>query len=106
MTPEERRKRFGTAGADALENGADMGQVVNARRGMATTSTGKRVTTEGTTKRGIGGKALRSDGFQKFAGSRYERVKEARLMPEQILKQAHGNRDLQLALLRKHGYIT
>lgn len=106
MTPEERRKRFGTAGADALENGADMGQVVNARRGMATTSTGKRVTTEGTTKRGIGAKALKAQGFQKSAGSRYERVKEARLMPEQILKQAHGNRDLQLALLRKHGYIT
>ncbi|MFJ4960994.1 hypothetical protein ACIP6P_00745 [Streptomyces sp. NPDC088729] len=106
MTSEERRKRFGTAGADALENGADMGQVVNVRRGMSTTSTGKRVTTEGTTKRGIGGKALRADGFQKTPGSRYERTREARLMPEQILKQAHGNRDLQIALLKKHGYIT
>ncbi|MCX4547285.1 hypothetical protein [Streptomyces sp. NBC_01500] len=106
MSPEERRKRFGAAGADALENGADMGQVVNARRGMATTTTGKQVTTEGTTKRGIGGKALRADGFKKSAGSRYERVKEARLMPEQILKNAHGNRELQIALLKKHGYIT
>ncbi|MFF1812382.1 hypothetical protein ACFVXW_25275 [Streptomyces sp. NPDC058251] len=106
MTPEERRKRFGTAGADALENGADMGQVVNARRGMATTTTGKKVTTEGTTKRGIGAKALRSEGFVKNPGSRYERVREARLMPEQILKQAHGNRELQIALLKKHGYIS
>jgi hypothetical protein len=108
MSPEERRKRFGAAGTDALENGADMGQVVNVRRegAMATTSTGKKVTTEGTTRRGIGGKALRSDGFEKSSGSRYERTREARLMPEQILKQAHGNRDLQLALLRKHGYIT
>lgn len=106
MTPDERRKRFGTAGADAIENGADIGQVVNARRGMTTTTTGKKVTTEGTTRRGIGGKALRADGFQKTAGKRYERTREARLMPEQILKQAHGNRELQIALLRKHGYIS
>ncbi|AUG87269.1 head maturation protease [Streptomyces phage Rowa] len=106
MDPEERRKRFGTAGADAIENGADIGQVVNARRGMATTTTGKKVTTEGTTKRGLGGKALRADGFVKNPGKRYERVREARLMPEQILKNAHGNRELQIALLKKHGYIT
>lgn len=106
MSPEERRKRFGVAGADAIEQGADIGQVVNARRGMTTTATGKKVTREGTTRRGIGGKALDS-GFQKYAGQgRYARAREARLMPEQILKQANGNRDLQVALLRKHGYIT
>lgn len=105
MTPEERRKRFGTAGADAIESGADINQVVNARRGMATTTTGKTVTTEGTTKRGIGGQAL-NVGFEKAQGERLMRAKEARLMPEQILKQASGNRDLQLALLKKHGYIT
>lgn len=105
MSPEERRKRFGTAGAVAIEEGADMGQIVNARRGMSTTTTGKKVTREGTTKRGIGGKALNS-GFQKEAGKRYMRAREARLMPEQILKNAHGNRELQIALLTKHGYIT
>lgn len=105
MSPEERRKRFGEAGAFAIENGADIGQVVNARRGMTTTITGKKVTSEGTTKRGIGGKSLNS-GFEKVPGQRYQRAREARLMPEQILKQAHGDRELQLALLRKHGYIT
>ncbi|MFF4952286.1 hypothetical protein [Streptomyces chattanoogensis] len=105
MSPEERRKRFGIAGADAIEKGADIGQVVNARRGMTTTTTGKKVTREGTTKRGIGGKAL-SSGFEKVSGQRYQRAREARLLPEQILKNAHGDRDLQVALLRKHGYIT
>lgn len=105
MSPEEQRKRFGAAGVDALNKGADMAQVVNARRGMSTTATGKKVTTEGTTRRGIGGKALNSD-FQKVKGRRYERAKEARLLPEQILKQAHGDRDLQVSLLRKHGYLT
>lgn len=105
MTPEERRKRFGVAGAEALEKGADMSQVVNARRGMTTTTTGKKVTSEGTTKRGIGGKALDS-GFRKAAGQAYARSREVRLMPEQILKQAHDDRELQIALLRKHGYIS
>ncbi|MEU9560357.1 hypothetical protein [Streptomyces fumanus] len=106
MSPDERRKRFGAAGAEAIENGADIGQVVNARRGMSTTTTGKKVTHEGTTKRGIGGKAMQV-GYDKVPGSsRYARTREARLMPEQILKQAHGNRELQVALLKKHGYIT
>lgn len=105
MSPEERRRRFGEAGAEAIERGADIGQVVNARRGMTTTSTGKKVTREGTTKRGIGGKALDS-GFQKARGERFSRSREARLMPEQILKQADGNRELQIALLKKHGYIS
>lgn len=107
MSPEERRKRFGAAGADAIEKGADISQVVNVRRedAMTTTDTGKKVTTEGVTRRGIGGKALDS-GFEKVEGKRLERAKESRLMPEQILKQADGNRDLQIALLKKHGYIT
>ncbi|NED25371.1 hypothetical protein G3I37_10775, partial [Streptomyces anulatus] len=47
-----------------------------------------------------------NSGFEKAKGQRYQRAKEARLMPEQILRQAHGDRDLQIALLRKHGYIT
>lgn len=107
MTPDERATRFGKAGAEAIANGADIGQVVNARRGMATTTTGKKVTREGTAKRGIGGKAL-NVGYSKAnaQGSRYSRTREARLMPEQIIKNAAGDRDLQVALLRKHGYIT
>jgi hypothetical protein len=105
MSAEERRKAFGAAGAEAIEQGADISQVVNARRGLATTTTGKKVTTEGTTKRGIGGKALNA-GFERVPGQRLARAKEARLMPEQILKNAHGNRELQIALLKKHGYIT
>lgn len=107
MSPEERRTRFGAAGAEAIENGADINQVVNVRRegAMTTTDTGKKVTTEGVTRRGIGGQALDS-GFEKAEGKRLERAKESRLMPEQILKQADGNRDLQIALLKKHGYIT
>ncbi|MFD4700829.1 VG15 protein [Streptomyces niveus] len=108
MSPEEQRKRLGVAGVKALEAGADLGQIINSRRGMATAATGRgpmRVTTEGTTKRGIGGKALDA-GFQKIPGARYERAREARLMPETIFKLAGDNREHQIAMLRKHGYIT
>ncbi|MEW2034897.1 hypothetical protein AB0901_30900 [Streptomyces roseifaciens] len=108
MSPEEQRARLGDAGVKALENGADLAQIVNARRGMATAATGRgpvQVTTEGTTRRGIGGKALDS-GFQKSAGQRYERASEARLMPETILKLAGDDREHQIAMLKRHGYIT
>ncbi|MCX5398461.1 hypothetical protein [Streptomyces sp. NBC_00102] len=108
MSPAEQRKRLGEAGVKALEHGADLGQLINSRRGMATAVTGRgpmKVTTEGTTKRGIGGKALNS-GFEKRPGARYERAKEARLMPETIFKLAGDNRSHQVAMLKKHGYIT
>ncbi|MGW1277590.1 VG15 protein [Streptomyces tsukubensis] len=108
MTPEEQHARLGAAGVKALEAGADLGQIVNARRGMATAQTSRgpiAVTTEGTTKRGIGAKAMES-AYQKVPGQRYERVKEARQMPETIFKRANGNRELEIAMLKKHGYIV
>jgi hypothetical protein len=53
---------------DALENGADISQVVNARRGMSTTDVGGRrvrITNEGTSRRGLFGSsaAARRAGF-------------------------------------------
>ncbi|MEU7190938.1 hypothetical protein [Streptomyces sp. NPDC045369] len=108
MSPAEQAQRLGTAGVKAFDQGADLGQIVNARRGMATATTGRgpmKVTTEGVTRRGIGGKALDS-GYEKATGSRYERARGARLMPETIFKLAGDNREHQIAMLRKHGYIT
>lgn len=108
MSPEEQRKRLGPAGVKALEHGADLGQLVNARRGMATAVTGRgpvKVTTEGTTKRGLAASAMRS-GFEKSPGKRYERAKTARLMPETIFKLAGDNREHQIAMLKRYGYIT
>ncbi|MER5304582.1 hypothetical protein ABT039_34660 [Streptomyces lasiicapitis] len=108
MSPEEQRKRLGPNGVKALERGADLGQIINARRGMATAVTGRgpmKVTTEGTTKRGIGAKAMGAE-FQKEPGKRYERAKSARLMPETIFKLAGDNREHQIAMLKRYGYIT
>lgn len=108
MSPEEQRKRLGPNGVKALEHGADLGQIINARRGMATAVTGRgpmNVTTEGTTKRGIGAKAMGAP-FEKVPGQKYERAREARLMPETIFKLAGDSREHQIAMLKKHGYIV
>lgn len=108
MAPEEQRRRLGAAAVDALANGADLAQVVNARRGMQTmTVHGQKVkaTTEGSTVRGIAGKRLAVDaGADKLPGQRYRRSNTPRLMPEEILRLA-DDRDHQLRLLKKHGYI-
>lgn len=108
MTPQEQRRRLGAAAVDALDKGADLAQVVNARRGMQTMTVHGRTiqaTTEGNTVRGIAGKRLTTDaGASKQPGERYRIAKRPRLMPEEILRLA-DDRDHQLRLLKLHGYI-
>ena len=84
MDEAEQDRVFGKAGAQAIRDGADIARVVNARRGMYTAG-GLRLTREATTRRGIG--------------------RPVRLMPEEIYRQANGNRGEALRLLRLHGYI-
>lgn len=112
LAPEQQAKVFTKAGAKAIQDGADINQVVNARRGMkAITSAGGRrrlITTEGTTKRGWASEYLREQygaALQK-AGGRYRRTSVARLMPEEIYRIAGDDRDLALALLHKNGFLT
>lgn len=83
LSPAEQNRVFGRAGADAIRDGADIAQVVNARRGMGTASVAGqqvRITAEG------GGRL--------------------RLMPEQISALAGTDRDEAIRLLRIHGYLT
>lgn len=110
MSAAEQDKTFTKAGAEAIRNGADISQVVNARRGMRTASVFGRdvqITTEGTTTRGLAGRRLgaRESGRQ-LAGNRYRTARAPRLMPEQILREANGNRDEAIRLLKRFGYIT
>lgn len=112
MSPAEQRRRFGEAGADAIRAGADMGQIVNARRGMSTAGA---TTSEGTTRRGwyahearrAGVEFGRSPGtrFGQATSTRYGRTTTPRLMPEEIYRQADGDRDMALRLLRRNGYL-
>jgi hypothetical protein len=110
MPEGERRRVFTVAGARAIGGGADVGQVVNARRGMDTAHVFGRdlqVTSEGTTKRGLYGSRLRRAGgeFAKFPGQRYGRATTPRLMPEEIFRIS-DDRAEQLRLLRRYGYIV
>ncbi|MFJ6615447.1 hypothetical protein ACIQPT_34805 [Streptomyces sp. NPDC091289] len=105
MSAKEKQRVFGQAGAQALNEGADLGQVVNARRGMATaTAFGRRLqtTTEGTTRRGVAGR--RAQDFRRLPGQRYERSRSPRLMPEEIFRLA-DDRAHAMRLLRLHGYL-
>lgn len=109
MPTAEQHRVFTDAGARAIRHGADIGQVVNARRGMSTAHMFGRdlqVTSEGTTRRGLYGSRMRRAGgeFAKAPGQRYSRVTTPRLMPEQIFDMA-SDRDEQIRLLRRNGYL-
>ncbi|MER7930489.1 hypothetical protein ABTY96_46525 [Streptomyces sp. NPDC096057] len=119
MTPEQRRRIFTEDGARAIAAGADVGQVVNSRRGMDTVTRHGRdiqITHEGATRRSVYGRsrARAGDQFDRFAGQRYGhatttryfRSTRHRLMPGEIFRLAGGNRDEELRLLRRYGYIT
>lgn len=88
LSPEEQAKHFTQAGADAINDGADMFQVVNSRRGM--NAAGMK-TTEGTSKRG---------NFSRDSGG-----KSVRLTPDAIYKLNGDNRAAALKDLEKYGYI-
>lgn len=126
MTAGQQDKAFGAAGAQAIRLGGDIGQVVNARRGMRTaTMYGRTVqfTTEGTTNRGFAGRRMIEQGARTRRQAEElatrltrqgpeqrqihrQRVQIPRLMPEQILKEANGDRDQAIRLLRRFGYIA
>ncbi|WP_432118476.1 hypothetical protein [Streptomyces sp. bgisy032] len=132
MSAAQKRKAFGEAGTEAIEAGADVAQVVNARRGMTTaTAYGRTVqaTREGVTRRGIAGARLitrnpnaltapRSGGStqvvseftRRTRGGRQQLVRlrgarSPRLMPEEIMDLA-DDRAHAIRLLRLHGYIV
>ena len=103
----------------AIRDGADLNQVINAHRDGLTTSElfGRKVrtTSEGTTKRGLYG----SSDFAAGAGFRSENVgrrgavanytqrttNRARLSVGEIYKQSRGDRDEAMRLLGLYGYV-
>jgi hypothetical protein len=119
MSEQERRRVFTNAGARALADGADMGQVVNARRGMDVAHIyGRRlsVTHEGATRRAVYGRSRDRAGDQmsRFAGQRngsptsmryFRSTRTPRLMPEEIFRIS-DDRAEELRLLRRYGYIV
>lgn len=88
MSEAEQNRVFTNAGAQAIRDGADMYQVVNARRGMKYRGA---FTTEGTSKHGRAGQILRKG--------------QRRMTPETIYR-LNPNREQAVEALRAQGYIT
>lgn len=92
----------------AIDNGADIGKVVNATRGMSTTATRRTVKfTEGTVAQAAPGSLDLLAGLRRAQEARGgPTVAEGLLTPEGIYQQAAGNRDKAIELLRHWGYLT
>jgi hypothetical protein len=102
LTAAQQDARFGAADAQAIREGADIYQVVNAHRGIYTAGDvyghTLELTSEGVTKRGLAGKRLIAD--RKPGGPT-----GLRLTVREIYRQAGDDRPTALSLLRKYGYI-
>ncbi|MGW2539429.1 VG15 protein [Kitasatospora sp. NPDC001574] len=110
LSPAEQRRRFGEKGARAIRDGADIAQVVNARRKgeLYTTADGVKATREGTTKRGTfyrreRARAIAAGRVPADIGRRFQ-LRSARLMPEEIYRLA-ATRDEAIELLRRYAYL-
>lgn len=88
MSEAEQNRVFTNAGAQAIRDGADMYQVVNARRGMKYRGA---FTSEGTSKHGWAGQLLRPG--------------QKRMTPETIYR-LNPSREQAVEALRAQGYIT
>lgn len=98
LTPAQQDRAFTLAGAKAIRDGADISQVVNARRGMYTAHIFGRdlqVTTEGATRHSLYKKAVRNSGRP---------APPVRLTPDAIYRVA-ADRDEAVRLLRRYGYL-
>jgi hypothetical protein len=111
LSEGEQNRVFGLAGARAIREGADMGQIVNARRGMYTTTAyGRTVqaTREGATRRGAFYRLERRRAIDRGLvgpSGRGFQLRTPRLMPEEIFRLA-DSRDEAIAMLRRFGYLT
>lgn len=97
LSRDQQDARFGATDAQAIRDGADLFQVVNAHRGLTERELfGRKVqtTTEGMTRRGQAAQILRAKGVQ-----------GPRLSVGQIYADAGEDRDLALSLLRRFAYI-
>lgn len=103
LSEAEQNRLFTNKGAEAIRDGADIFQVVNARRGMYTTRTGGRFTTEATSRRGMYGSSQTE--FEKRTGARMRTATRKRPMPETIYALTKGNREETIRLLKYYRYI-
>ena len=103
LPADEQNRVFGVAGAQAIRDGSDIAQVVNARKGITTVNAyGTEVvaTLEGTTRSGLAG--------QRLGAADPGTPQVPRLMPEEIYRLADENgwdRAELLRQLRRFAYL-
>lgn len=111
LSEADQNRVFTGAGAQAIRDGANIGQVVNARSGMnAAGRTETRVRDDGQvvnvhTRRLATQRVMGRDVFTTTTGTRRRGGRRVRLMPEQIYLEAAGDRAEAIRLLRLHGYL-
>lgn len=98
----EQDRIFTKAGAQAIRDGADMNQVVNARRGMYTTKGGNLATRAGSTQRGAWGSSQTV--VNRRTGARERPIRRHRMMPETIYGLT-DNRAEQIRLLKYYRFM-
>lgn len=103
MSEKRQNEMFGAKNAQAIRDGADIFQIVNSRKELYTASGGLKATRYGTTRRGNWG--YQQAKHVKTSRSKYTRATKVRLMPEEIYRQAAGNREKALRLLKQNGFI-
>lgn len=111
LSRAEQDRVFTAAGARAIREGGDMGQIVNARRGMYTSAGpgGRALLTRVGMRRGSNyynlerRRAISRGEVPADIGRRFN-VRTPRLMPEEIFRLA-ASRDEAVAMLRRFGYL-
>lgn len=110
LSRAEQNRVFTAASAQAIRDGGDLTSIVNARRGMYTTTAyGRTVnaTREGITRRGAFYHSERAraiaEGRVPRSGAGF-RLRTPRLMPDEIYRLAES-RDEAIAMLRRFGYL-
>lgn len=106
LTPAERRAAGWTvADQKALAEGADMNQVVNARRGLYTAGE-RKLTSHGTSRRALyGGYDIDPETGKLTKLPRGQKKRAPRLSVDQIFIEAGDDRDKAIRMLRQYGYL-
>ncbi|PLS26031.1 hypothetical protein Uis4E_2206 [Bifidobacterium parmae] len=97
LSREEQDRRFGPANAQAIRDGADIYQVVNARRGMQRLRRGY---TAMTTSEGMS-----RYGWARMMAEENGRPLKRRLTPDAIYTLTRGDRAKTIEALKRNGYI-
>ncbi|MFK0249275.1 hypothetical protein ACIQUM_31640 [Amycolatopsis azurea] len=103
MTEHDQNLRFGAGNAAAIRAGADLSQVVNARR-AAMPVAGRWTTKQGTSSRGLAG--TRMGQLRTQPGHRYRMSQLGRPTAGQLITDFSGaSRPELIAALRRYGYL-